>query len=105
MWWSFLFRQDIFKFDFLNCIDFMLVFLRVVDSWMLYPFGVVSNLKFASAFRVFQFGRAVRQVQLHPNFRELWIVISAVGETMWTLVWVGIMLVGVIYVCGILFLV
>lgn len=94
--------RDIFKFDFLNCIDFMLVFLRVVDSWMLYPFGMVSNLKFASAFRVFQFGRAVRQVQLHPNFRELWIVISAVGETMWTLVWVGIMLVGVIYVCGIL---
>ncbi|CAK9094790.1 Sodium channel protein type 11 subunit alpha, partial [Durusdinium trenchii] len=62
------------------------VFLRVVDCWLLFPFGVISNLKFASAFRVFQFGRAVRQVQLHPNFRELWIVISAVGETMWRLV-------------------
>ena len=94
--------RDIFKFDYLNCIDFFLVFLRVVDSWFLFPFGIISNLKFASAFRVFQFGRAVKQVQLHPNFRELWIVISAVGETMWTLFWVGIMLIGVIYICGIL---
>lgn len=94
--------RDIFKFDVLNCIDFFIVFLRVVDCWLLSPFGVISNLKFASAFRVFQFGRAVRQVQLHPNFRELWIVISAVGETMWTLFWVGIMVIGVIYICGIL---
>ncbi|CAJ1363356.1 unnamed protein product, partial [Effrenium voratum] len=86
----------------LNCMDCFLVLLRVVDSWLLAPFGLRTNLRFASAFRVFQLGRAVRAVQLHDTFRELWLVISAVGETMWTLFWVGIMVIGVIYVCGIL---
>ena len=49
--------RDILRFDALNVVDFLIVFLRVVDVWMLYPFGVVSNLRFASAFRPGSFRR------------------------------------------------
>ena len=113
----------------------------MADVWLLTPFGVVSNLKFASAFRqcsassklevqggnslfhqyvgillqtftctgsstsFVQSGPllssvglaqtdtvphsracsiAARQVQLNASFRELWLVISALGETMWS---------------------
>ncbi|CAE7493900.1 Cacna1h [Symbiodinium pilosum] len=94
--------RDLIQLEWVNCADFLLVLLRVVDVWLLSPFGVVSNLKFASAFRIFHVFRAVRQVQLNASFRELWLVISALGETMWTLFWVGVMIIGVIWVAGIL---
>jgi len=95
-------NRDFIPIEFVNCIDTLLVFLRVVDVWLLAPFGVISNLKFASAFRIFHVFRAVKQVQLNASFRELWLVVSALGETMWTLFWVGVMIIGVIWVCGIL---
>mmetsp|Transcript_10285 Transcript_10285/g.24719 ORF Transcript_10285/g.24719 Transcript_10285/m.24719 type:complete len:594 (+) Transcript_10285:67-1848(+) len=94
--------RDPLKFDLMNCTDTLLVGLRVVDVWMLTPLGVVSHLKFASGFRIFHIGRAIRQVQLNASFRELWLVVSALGETMWTLFWVGVMIIGVIWVSGIL---
>lgn len=91
-----------YKLDTVNCIDTFLVFLRILDVWMLSLVGVESGLRLASGFRIIRMGPAVRHWQATKELRELWIVIGAVAETLKTLFWVGVMLIFVIWVFGIL---
>mmetsp|Transcript_52735 Transcript_52735/g.98719 ORF Transcript_52735/g.98719 Transcript_52735/m.98719 type:complete len:603 (-) Transcript_52735:25-1833(-) len=91
-----------FKLDLANCVDTFLVLLRILDVWVLSLIGVESGLRMASGFRIMRIGPAVKHWQTTKELRELWIVIGAVSETFKTLIWVGVMLVFVIWVFGIL---
>ena len=91
-----------YKLDVVNCIDCVLVFLRLLDVWLLSPLGVATGLRLSSGFRIIRMGPAVRHWQATKELRELWIVIGAVAETIKTLFWVGVMLIFVIWTFGIL---
>eukprot|EP00440_Ansanella_granifera_P012542 gb/GFBE01013627.1/.p1 GENE.gb/GFBE01013627.1/~~gb/GFBE01013627.1/.p1 ORF type:complete len:622 (+),score=133.65 gb/GFBE01013627.1/:1-1866(+) len=91
-----------FHIHVINCVDFMLVFLRVVDCWLLAPLGVQSGLRLFSIFRFIRIGPAVRHYQTSKGIRELWLVVGAISQTIQTLVWVGVFLFLVIWVCAVL---
>ncbi|CAE8734088.1 unnamed protein product, partial [Polarella glacialis] len=91
-----------FKIDVLNCLDVFMVGTRVLDVWILAPAGIYTGLRVISAFRILHLGPFVKQVQLNRTFRELWLVIAAIGETLKTLLWVGLMIFLVTWVCAIL---
>jgi len=91
-----------FKLDIVNCLDTLMLFLRILDVWVLSTLQVETGLRLASGFRVVRIGPAVRHWQANKELRELWIVIGAVSETIKTLCWVGVMLIAVIWVFGIL---
>ncbi|CAE7025495.1 unnamed protein product [Symbiodinium natans] len=91
-----------FKLDWANCWDTVLVLLRIIDVWILSPLGFESGLRMATGFRILRIGPAVKHWQSTKELRELWIVIGAVSETFKTLIWVGVMLIFVIWTFGIL---
>jgi len=91
-----------FKLDWANCTDALLVLLRILDVWVLSPVGIDSGLRMATGFRILRIGPAVKHWQATKELRELWIVIGAVSETFKTLIWVGVMLIFVIWTFGIL---
>ncbi|CAE7276410.1 CACNA1D [Symbiodinium sp. CCMP2456] len=91
-----------FKLDWANCTDALLVLLRILDVWVLSPLGIDSGLRMATGFRILRIGPAVKHWQATKELRELWIVIGAVSETFKTLIWVGVMLIFVIWTFGIL---
>lgn len=91
-----------YKLDIVNCIDTVLVVLRILDVWLLSLVGIESGLRLVSGFRIIRMGPAVRHWQATKELRELWIVIGAVAETVKTLFWVGVMLIFVIWIFGIL---
>lgn len=91
-----------YKLDIVNCIDTVLVVLRILDVWLLSLVGIESVLRLVSGFRIIRMGPAVRHWQATKELRELWIVIGAVAETVKTLFWVGVMLIFVIWIFGIL---
>lgn len=91
-----------YKLDIVNCIDTVLVFVRILDVWLLSLVGIESGLRLVSGFRIIRMGPAVRHWQATKELRELWIVIGAVAETVKTLFWVGVMLIFVIWIFGIL---
>lgn len=91
-----------YKLDIVNCIDTVLVVLRILDVWLLSLVGIESGLRLVSSFRIIRMGPAVRHWQATKELRELWIVIGAVAETVKTLFWVGVMLIFVIWIFGIL---
>eukprot|EP00931_Biecheleriopsis_adriatica_P087804 TRINITY_DN62220_c0_g1_i1.p1 TRINITY_DN62220_c0_g1~~TRINITY_DN62220_c0_g1_i1.p1 ORF type:complete len:637 (+),score=156.67 TRINITY_DN62220_c0_g1_i1:86-1996(+) len=91
-----------FPISVLSCTDFTIVMLRVLDCWILQPAGVQSKLHLVSGFRVLHLGSCVRHLQLNKAFRELWLVISAVSETLKTLGWVGFLIIMVIWIMAVL---
>lgn len=91
-----------YKLDIVNCIDTVLVVLRILDVWLLSLVGIESGLRLVSGFRIIRMGPAVRHWQATKELRELWIVIGAVAEMVKTLFWVGVMLIFVIWIFGIL---
>lgn len=91
-----------YKLDVVNCMDTFLIFLRVLDVWILAPLGIQSGLRLTSGFRIIRMGPAVKHWQATKELRELWIVIGAVADTVRTLCWVGILLIFVIWIFGIL---
>ena len=70
-----------YKLDVVNCMDTFLIFLRVLDVWILAPLGIQSGLRLTSGFRIIRMGPAVKHWQATKELRELWIVIGAVADT------------------------
>lgn len=91
-----------YKVNPINCIDFLVVCVRVFDVWILSLAGVTTQLRLVSWLRCVHFVPFVKTMQLNKAFRELWLVLSAFGETIRTLFWVGVMTIGVVWICGIL---
>ena len=68
-----------------NCIDTLLVFLRILDVWMLSLVGVESGLRLASGFRIIRMGPAVRHWQATKE-RGFESIKTRVSSNLWVLV-------------------
>jgi len=88
-----------------NLCDFALVVLAIVDTWILS--AVVQdaegggNLRVLSVLRVIRMMRLARLIRLLRSFRELWLIVNGLIESMKTLFWVSLLLVLFLYVCAI----
>eukprot|EP00747_Dinoflagellata_sp_TGD_P163251 gnl/TRDRNA2_/TRDRNA2_181720_c0_seq1.p1 gnl/TRDRNA2_/TRDRNA2_181720_c0~~gnl/TRDRNA2_/TRDRNA2_181720_c0_seq1.p1 ORF type:complete len:566 (-),score=100.31 gnl/TRDRNA2_/TRDRNA2_181720_c0_seq1:108-1805(-) len=78
--------------DIKSVIDFIFIFLRVLDTWPLTLAGQVTNLKLLSLFRVVHIARLVKTVRTFPAFRELWLIVTGMGDVVKTLAWVSVLL-------------
>ncbi|CAE7188864.1 unnamed protein product [Symbiodinium necroappetens] len=95
--------KEKYKLDVVNLFDFVIVVLRAFDLWLLTPLGrTESGLKFPSVFRIMHISTFVHEIQLWKGFRELWIVISLLRETLLTLFWCGFLIVGTTWVISVL---
>jgi len=95
--------KDKYKIDLLNCLDFVMTGLRAFDLWLVTPLGNPSSgFKFPSVFRIAHISTFVHEIQLWKGFRELWIVMSLLRETLLTLFWCGFLIVGTTWVMSVL---
>eukprot|EP00913_Durusdinium_trenchii_P015678 g14734.t1 len=105
--------KDEYRIDVMNIFDFVITVMRCLDLWFLSPLGRTdSGLKFASVFRrvpdsgvchrIVHISLFISEIQLWKGFRELWIVISLLRETLLTLFWVGFLIAGTTWVCSVL---
>eukprot|EP00930_Biecheleria_cincta_P036983 TRINITY_DN25358_c0_g2_i1.p1 TRINITY_DN25358_c0_g2~~TRINITY_DN25358_c0_g2_i1.p1 ORF type:complete len:654 (-),score=109.55 TRINITY_DN25358_c0_g2_i1:82-1986(-) len=86
----------------LHLADFIIVFLGTIDILFMAHAGNMPTLYRYTVFRILHLAPCARHLQLSQSFRELWLVISALGETMRTLTYVIVMLVLVTWVAAIL---
>mmetsp|Transcript_22474 Transcript_22474/g.62944 ORF Transcript_22474/g.62944 Transcript_22474/m.62944 type:complete len:556 (+) Transcript_22474:100-1767(+) len=84
--------------DLFRIFDLLLVVLRAVDAWALSSAGAGADLKVWSAMRVMHLGRFAKQVQLIDGFRELWLILAGMADTIRTVMWVAVLLCLVIWV-------
>eukprot|EP00930_Biecheleria_cincta_P097040 TRINITY_DN88785_c0_g1_i1.p1 TRINITY_DN88785_c0_g1~~TRINITY_DN88785_c0_g1_i1.p1 ORF type:complete len:587 (-),score=118.79 TRINITY_DN88785_c0_g1_i1:403-2163(-) len=90
-----------YKIHAMNVFDVVIVFLRVLDVWLLGPLGIDARFRQLSVFRIVRFGPCVKHYA-SSAIRELSIVVGAVYETMKTLFFVILMLLFVILVFSVL---
>jgi len=84
-----------------NITDFTLVMMAIVDVWIMKALQSEGSLKSFSVLRVIRMLRLARLIRLLKVFKELWLVVSGLIESMKTLGWVSVLLVLFVYVCGI----
>lgn len=92
----------VYKINGTNCVDFLIVFLRVLDVWMLTPAGVESGLKNISAFRIMRLMQLVHHLRMYKACTELWLVLASIHETVKTLVWNGALILLTTWILAIL---
>ncbi|KAF4671105.1 hypothetical protein FOL47_001695 [Perkinsus chesapeaki] len=86
-----------------NILDFALVWLAIVDTWILTLASecAVSNVRALTTLRVVRMLRLVRFVRLLRMFKELWLIVEGLIHSVRTLAWVAVFLVCLVYVCAI----
>mmetsp|Transcript_73866 Transcript_73866/g.190637 ORF Transcript_73866/g.190637 Transcript_73866/m.190637 type:complete len:575 (+) Transcript_73866:111-1835(+) len=87
-------------FDAFHCLDFFLVCCRVLDL-VLGLGGIVSYLKFVSAFRIVHLGRFCKRIA-SATFRELWTVLGEMSGAVKAVGWVAAMLLLIMWVFAII---
>lgn len=92
-------RMEYFKSTW-NLVDFTLVLMMIVDL-ILSSLEAEGDLKSFSVLRVVRMMRLVRLIRLLKVFKELWLVVSGLMDSMRTLGWVSVLLILFVYVCGI----
>merc|ERR1740138_1473004 len=96
-------RQRMLGVNLLHCCDFFLVATRLLDVCLLESvFHVRTGLKFLSMLRVIHLGKFVKSVRLINGFRELWLIMNGIGDTLKSVVWVLFLMMIVIWVFSIL---
>lgn len=90
-----------YKLHMLNLFDSVIIFLRVLDVWLLSHVGINTGLRQLSVFRLLRLGPCVKNFD-RSGLREASIVASAIWETLKTLFFVIIMLAFVIAVFSVL---
>jgi len=84
-----------------NLFDFFIVSVAVVETWILRPLNVGANLRMLSTLRVIRMFRLVRLIRLLRMFKELWLVVNGLMESLKTLCWVSLLLLLFLYICAI----
>merc|ERR1719473_1708931 len=81
-------------------MDFTLVMSGVIEAIMSIM-NLGSKLRMLSALRVIRMFRLVRLIRLLKMFKELWLVVHGLLESLKTLGWVSLLLLLVLYICAI----
>ncbi len=84
-----------------NKFDFFLLTFAIVDVWILAALNTGGNFKPAIALRVLRAFRLVRLVKLMRSFKELYLIVTGMVEAFKTLLWVGGLLIFVLYIFAI----
>ncbi|KAF4727519.1 hypothetical protein FOZ62_000252, partial [Perkinsus olseni] len=84
-----------------NTLDCIIVTLGIIETWFLAPIGNASNFRMLTSLRVIRLLRLGRLVHLLRSFKELWLIIMGLVDSLKTLGWVCLLLLLVLYVCGI----
>jgi voltage-gated sodium channel len=84
-----------------NCLDFCLVMSALVDTYILSFVGSGGKVRMLTALRVVRMLRLVRFVRMLRMFKELWLIVNGLLNSMKTLGWVGLILCCLLYVFAI----
>jgi voltage-gated sodium channel len=84
-----------------NLMDLTLVLASALDSLFLGPVGVGGWVRYFTVLRTLRAVKLVRLIQMFPVFRELWLLVGGLVNSLKALGWVGLIVVMVLYVCGI----
>jgi len=90
-----------FLLDIWNVCDTIVVALCVIDALILQPAQVGGKLRLLTTLRVLRTVRLVRLVRMYKTFRELWLLVGGLVNSIKALAWICIILMLLIYVCSI----
>lgn len=86
-----------------NRMDCFLVVMSILDSWIIKPLtSGKSGLRQLSALRLIRIFRVARLVRLLKVFKELWIILKGIMDSLRTMFWVSCLLLLTLYVSSIL---
>lgn len=87
-----------------NLIDFVLVWLSILDCWIL-VFVVGSgdgpDLRIFSMLRILRILRLLRAVRLFKVFHELWKIVKGILDSLRAVGWAAMLLIFLLYICGV----
>mmetsp|Transcript_56519 Transcript_56519/g.103776 ORF Transcript_56519/g.103776 Transcript_56519/m.103776 type:complete len:539 (-) Transcript_56519:31-1647(-) len=87
-----------FFFDSENWLDIFLVLTSVLTTWILGPAQVKADfMRKLTLLRVLRLTRLARQVKHRSEFKEMWMLIRGLGDSMETLFWTYVMIGCVLY--------
>jgi len=87
--------------DIWNFLDLLLVIASVIDAFALVPLGVGGQVRLFTVLRALRVVRLVRLVRTLSYFRELWLLVGGLVNSMKALGWVVLIALTVLYVCSI----
>eukprot|EP00397_Hematodinium_sp_SG-2012_P020193 GEMP01020791.1.p1 GENE.GEMP01020791.1~~GEMP01020791.1.p1 ORF type:complete len:476 (+),score=112.16 GEMP01020791.1:289-1716(+) len=90
-----------FFFDAFNVVDMGLVMVACLDTYILTFVGQSGNLRVISALRIVRLIRLVRFVRLLKAFKEIWLIVQTMGNSIRALVWVGLLMFFILYMSAI----
>lgn len=90
-----------FLYDRWNLFDFVLVSTSCIDTFVITFISRISRGSLVGAFRAVRLFRVARMLRLLRFFHEMWQLVAGIVEAMWTLLWTWLLLLIIIYVCGI----
>lgn len=86
-----------------NRMDCFLVCMSILDNWMISPaMGDGSALSQLSVLRLLRVLRVARMARLLKVFKELWIILKGILESLRVMFWVTVLLLLTLYVCSIM---
>lgn len=87
-----------------NLVDFILVWLSIVDIWILTLIsgtGDGPDLRIFSMLRILRILRLLRAVRLFKVFRELWRIVKGILNSLRAVSWTAMLLIFLLYICGV----
>jgi len=85
-----------------NLCDWVLVLLSILDTFLLQTLSSGSALRQLTVLRVAKMFRLVRLIRLLSMFKELWLVVSGLIQSLRTILWVSVLILMVVYVLAII---
>lgn len=84
-----------------NVADVLLVAAFVLDTFVLVPAGIGGQVRFFTVFRALRMVQIVRLIRMYPSFRELWLLVGGLSNSIKALGWSAMVIVLLLYVCAI----
>lgn len=96
------FERKLYFHSYWNCMDCCLVLLSVFDVWLMeMMMGSTSSMSNLSVLRMLRVLRIARMIRLLRVFKELWLIIKGMIDSVKTIFWASLLMVMLLYVFGI----
>lgn len=94
-------RLKIHRFEYfkstMNVFDAFMVILTILDTFILAPMQVGGSTRAVGVLRIIRMVRLVRLIRLLPHFKELWLVVNGLVQSVKTLSWTSLLLLVTLY--------
>lgn len=94
----------VWTFEDVNAADTFLVFgTGVIPKWIVEGLMGISlgNVRILTCMRAFRLVRLVRAVRTWPQFRELWVLIQGLVQSIRPLIWTAVIALMILYIFGV----